>query len=250
MQFEALRVGELARRTGLTVRALHHYDEIGLLKPSLRTEAGHRLYDADDIARLQKIVSLRQLGFSLEEVRACLDRPGFSPLEVIGFHITHLREQIKLEQGLCERLETLACHLREAGEVSAEEFLQTIKEMTMMDKYYTREQREYLKKRAEEMGPERLRQGSQDWAELIALVRAEMEKGTDPAAPQVQALAKRWLDLVSQFTGGDPGIEQSVKRLWQEQGDNLAAQHGSEYDPRPVSEYIGKAIAALTRRPA
>jgi hypothetical protein len=119
----------------------------------------------------------------------------------------------------------------------------------MMDKYYTREQEEYLKKRAKEMGPERIRQGSQDWAELIGLVRAEMEKGTDPAAPQVQALAKRWMDLVNQFTGGDRGIEQSVKRLWQEQGDNLAAQHGSEYDPRPVSEYIGKAIAALTGRP-
>ncbi len=90
MAFEPLKVGELAKRTGLTVRTLHHYDEIGLLKPSLRTEAGHRLYDADDVARLQKIVLLRQLGFSLEEVQACLDRPGFSPLEVLGLHLTRL----------------------------------------------------------------------------------------------------------------------------------------------------------------
>jgi len=78
MPFEALKVGELARRTGLTVRALHHYDEIGLLRPSLRTEAGHRLYSEGDVARLQRVLSLRQLGFSLEEVRDCLDRP--SPL--------------------------------------------------------------------------------------------------------------------------------------------------------------------------
>ncbi len=62
-------------------------------------------------------------------------------------------------------------------------------------------------------------------------------------------MAKRRLDLVGRFTGGDPRIEQSVERLWQEQGDNLAAQHGSRYDPRPVSEYIGKAITALTGRP-
>jgi hypothetical protein len=75
-------------------------------------------------------------------------------------------------------------------------------------------------------------------------------KGTDPAAPQVQALAKRWLDLVNHFTGGDPAIEQSVQRLWQEQGDTLAAQDGPEYDPRPVSEYRGKAIAVSTGRPA
>jgi DNA-binding transcriptional MerR regulator len=63
MKFEALKVGELARRTGLTVRTLHHYDEIGLLNPSLHTEAGYRLYTAGDVARLQQVLSLRQLGF-------------------------------------------------------------------------------------------------------------------------------------------------------------------------------------------
>src|SRR3954452_18682683 len=102
MRFEALKVGELARRTGLTIRTLHHYDEIGLLKPSLHTESGHRLYTAGDVARLQQVLSLRQLGFSLEEVRACLDRPGFSPLEVLRLHVVRLREQIELQQKLCE----------------------------------------------------------------------------------------------------------------------------------------------------
>src|SRR5262249_28935324 len=105
MGFVALKVGELARRTGLTVRTLHHYDAIGLLKPSLHTEAGYRLYTAGDIARLQQVLSLRQLGFSLEEVRDCLDRPGFSPLEVIGLHLARLRGEIELQQKLCERLE-------------------------------------------------------------------------------------------------------------------------------------------------
>src|SRR5262245_33187006 len=117
MRFEALKVGELARRTGLTVRALHHYDEFGLLKPSLHTESGHRLYTAGDVARLQQVVSLRQLGFSLEEVANCLDRPGFSPLEVIGLHVARLREQIELQRKLCERLEGLAAYFRAAGEV-------------------------------------------------------------------------------------------------------------------------------------
>src|SRR4029079_12836591 len=86
MRFEALKVGELARRTGLTVRTLHHYDEIGLLRPSLHTGSGHRLYAAEVVARLQLIVWLRQLGFSLEQVRAALDRADFSPLEVIRLH--------------------------------------------------------------------------------------------------------------------------------------------------------------------
>src|SRR5437868_13948525 len=114
MRFEAVKVGELVRRTGLTIRTLHHYDEIGLLKPSLHTEAGYRLYTAGDIARLQQVLSLRQLGFSLDEIRDCLDRPGFSPLEVIGAHLARLREHVELQRKLCERLERLAVRLRAA----------------------------------------------------------------------------------------------------------------------------------------
>src|SRR3954469_1547237 len=108
MRFEPLKVGELARRTGLTTRTLHHYDEIGLLRPSLHTESGHRLYTAGDIARLQQVLSLRQLGFSLEEIAGCLDRPGFSPMEVIRLHVARLRDQIALQRRLCERLEAVA----------------------------------------------------------------------------------------------------------------------------------------------
>jgi hypothetical protein len=117
--------------------------------------------------------------------------------------------------------------------------------MTMIQNYYTAEQLEYLKKRRELVGEERMKQVPGEWAELIGEVRAEMEKGTDPLSPQVQALAQRWLALINEFTGGDAGIERSVGRLWKDQGDNLVAQHGAEYDPRGLSEYIGQAIAAV-----
>src|ERR687893_2480215 len=242
MQFEALKVGELARRTGLTVRALHHYDAIGLLRPSLHTEAGYRLYTAGDITRLQQVLSLRQLGFSLDEVRACLDRPVFSPLECIRLHIGRLREQVEMQRELCEKLEAIATHFRAAEEVSADEFLRVIERMTMIENYYTPEQLETIKKRGEQMGEEAIRQSQVDWAELIAQVRAEQEKGTDPEGPKVQALARRWMDLVNGFTGGDPGIAESLNRLWEEQGDHIVAQHKMENDPRDLSEYIDQAM--------
>jgi DNA-binding transcriptional MerR regulator len=244
MGFEALKVGQLAKRTGLTVRTLHHYDEIGLLKPSLHTEAGHRLYTAADVARLQLVVSLRQLGFSLEEVRDCLDRPGFSPLEVIRLHVARLREQMQLQRELCERLEAVAASFQTAGEVSADEFLRPIEVMTMIENYYTPEQLESFRKRreADPEGAEKLaRQGQADWAELLAEYTAEMEKGTDPAEPRLQALEKRRQALVNAFTGGDPAIEQNVKRLWMEQGDKLSAQFG--YHPK-LMEYLGKVAEA------
>src|SRR5438874_2339218 len=152
MRFEALKVGELARHTGLTIRTLHHYDEIGLLKPSLHTAAGHRLYTTADIARLQQVLSLRQLGFALEQVRGCLDRPGFAPLEVIRLQMARLREQMDLERELCVRLEALAGYFRAAEEVSADEFLRTIEVMTMVDNYYTPEQRKQFEEVGKQVG--------------------------------------------------------------------------------------------------
>ena len=75
-------------------------------------------------------------------------------------------------------------------------------------------------------------------------MRTQMEQGADPKSAKVQALAERWQEMVHYTTGGDPDIEQSLKRLWDEQGDALAAQYGPQYDPRPVFDYVTKAIAA------
>jgi DNA-binding transcriptional MerR regulator len=252
MRRDALKVGELARRTGLTVRTLHHYDQIGLLKPSLHSDAGYRLYSPADVARLQRVLSLRQLGFSLEQIGDCLDRPGFSPLEVIGLHLAGLREQIKMQQKLCKRLETLAGQLRSAGKVSADEFLHTISEITMLEtlqqKYFTPKQLKSFQAARDRLGPAQLEQKQEEWADLIAQLRTQVDRGTHPADPAVQALAKRWKDLIHFSTGGDPEVAQSIKRLWEEQGDTLAAQFGSKYDSRPVWGYVEKALTVTGNR--
>lgn len=242
----SLSVGDLAKLAGVSIRTLHHYDEIGLLRPSLHTESGHRLYTAADLARLQQVISLRQLGFSLEEVGACLDRADFSPVDVIRMHLARLREQIEMQKGLCERLESLAHYFSNgrAEEVSAEEFLQSIEVMTMIANYYTPEQMEYFRKRREEAsaaGVDIAQQGTADWSVLLADYKAEMEKGTDPADPKLRELEKRRQALVSAFSGGDAAIEQNLKRLWTEQGDKLCAQYGM--DPK-VMEYLGKIAEA------
>ena len=89
-----LQIGELGKQTGLSIRTLRYYDEIGLLMPSHRTEAEYRLYSEADIARLQQILSLRQLGFALKEIRQCLENPDFSLGNVINLHLARLQEQM------------------------------------------------------------------------------------------------------------------------------------------------------------
>src|SRR6516225_5345757 len=91
------KVGELARRTGLTVRALHHYDRMGVLSPSGRTGsnhgAGHRLYTTADVARLQQVLSLKLLGFGLEQIREYLSRSDYDPRQVVRLHLERVRGQ-------------------------------------------------------------------------------------------------------------------------------------------------------------
>lgn len=90
-------VGEVARHAGVTVRTLHHYEEIGLLVPSGRSSAGYRLYDHGDLERLQRILAYRELGFALDKVAAILDDPDTDPID-------HLRTQHAL---LTDRVEEL-----------------------------------------------------------------------------------------------------------------------------------------------
>jgi DNA-binding transcriptional MerR regulator len=73
---KTFRVGDVAAATGVTVRTLHHYDEIGLLVPSARSQAGHRLYGDADLRRLYRILALRGMGMPLSEIAATLDREG------------------------------------------------------------------------------------------------------------------------------------------------------------------------------
>lgn len=239
------KVGELAGRAGLSVRTLHYYDEIGLLSPSQRTDSGHRLYTAGDVVRLQRIKSLQHLGFTLREVRECLDRPDFPLERVVQLHLSELKERIELQRRLCDLLERVAARLRSGEEVSSGEFVDTVMEVIKMsenvEKYYTAEQLEYLEGRRREIGEEGIRQAEAEWAELIEQVRAEMEAGTDPSTGRVQALARHWMGLVNEFTGGDPGIERSVGNMW-EQEENI---HGVDTgEMREMMAYVSEAMAA------
>lgn len=242
------KVGELASRTGLTVRTLHHYDAIGLLCPSGRTESshnsGHRLYAAADVTRLHQILCLRQLGFGLEQIKEYMTRDDYDPRAVVRLHLADVRRKAAELHELGDRLQSLTEILDRADTASPEAFLDTIEAMTMIEKYYTPEQLKQLEDRRKAGGEEMeeaIRKGPQQWADLQAEVKSAMDAGVPPTDPKAQALAKRWFDLVSAFTGGDPGIFNALKKLYQNE-DNVAGMDVKAM--RPMQEYIEKARVA------
>ncbi|WP_084965602.1 MerR family transcriptional regulator [Thermoactinospora rubra] len=97
-------IGEVARRSGVSARMLRHYESLGLVRPTGRTEGGYREYSSEDIRRIFHIESLRSLGMSLREIGRALDDPGFKPSELVDDLIRQTRERIASETELLTRL--------------------------------------------------------------------------------------------------------------------------------------------------
>ena len=127
------KVGELASATGLTVRALHYYDQIGLLTPSRRSPAGHRLYDAADVARLYRISLMRRLGFPLDQIASVLENPEWQLAPAVDRHLSHTQDRAAVAARLCARLTSMAAELAKHANPSPEQLFSALEEMTMLD---------------------------------------------------------------------------------------------------------------------
>ncbi len=228
----AMKIGELAKQTGLSVRTLHYYDEIGLLSPSRRTDSEHRLYERQDIVRLQQILSLRQLGLSLKEIRDCLEQPNYSLSRTIDLHRSKLREQLSLSQKLLNRLDLIANELASDQAVTVENLIQTIEAITMTTQYFTPKQQKVL--------DVRLRLGEAEWQDILQQIRAEMNTGTDLISPRVRTLARRWLWHLNQLVQGDRDIYESLMQMYQNEG--AIAAWGMDSD---LFAYILRAIFSM-----
>ncbi|MGN7382695.1 MerR family transcriptional regulator [Paenibacillus sp. SAFN-117] len=116
------KVGELAKLTGLTIRTLRFYDQIGLFSPSAHSDSGHRLYNEADLSRLQQILSLKELGLSLEEIKSIVTGGHFSPLEIVSLQIARLKETIRIQQKLLAELEYVSNQMHLKQPVTVEDF--------------------------------------------------------------------------------------------------------------------------------
>jgi MerR family transcriptional regulator, thiopeptide resistance regulator len=234
-------VSQIGRRTGMSVRTLHHYEAKGLLEPARRSEAGYRLYGEAELKRLQHIVSLKALGFSLAEIRACLDADAPSLSQALTSQIGRLRETVVRQQELLSRLERVAQQAAHGEVIDTETLLASIEATTIMEKYFTPEQMQSIQRRGEELGPERIHAVEQAWPDVIAGMQAALKLDKDPASAEVQALARRWRSLVREFTAGDSGIQRSLGTMYKQE-PGVQAKTG--IDPA-LMDYACRAIKLI-----
>jgi MerR family transcriptional regulator, thiopeptide resistance regulator len=242
---EAMTVGRLAKAAGVSVRTLHHYDAIGLLTPSGRSEAGYRLYSASDVERLQQIRSLQALGFSLDQIHDVLTGRRHDLVEIIEWHLASIDEELGQLHRLRSRLSDLAATLHRNGTATSNDLLELMKEMTMVEKYYTPEQLETLANRREAYGDEAIRGFERQWEGLIARAKAARASGADPLSEPVLEIAREWSGLVNAFTGGDPGIHQAVQNVWGQE-TNMHGYDATEM--RDLITYLGPAMEKIGQK--
>jgi DNA-binding transcriptional MerR regulator len=238
------KVGEVARRTGISIRTLHYYDEIGLVSPSQHTDAGHRIYTDDDVQRLQQILILRSLGFSLEKIRQFLGAPtGSHMLDVIEQHMVRIRREIDDRHKVVTCLEKLADRLRLKQNMTIDEILNLMEALEMIDKYYTQEQLDELKSRADAIGEEGMKKAQDDWKALIEEIQIEMDRSANPEDESVQYLAQRWLALIQLFSGGNPTIGKSMQAMYSQEGAARASRGALN---EATMAFMSKAMQALS----
>jgi DNA-binding transcriptional MerR regulator len=190
-----LKVGELARHTGLTVRTLHHYDAIGLLAPSARSEAGYRLYNAADIARLHAVQALRLLGLPLAEIGGLLSGENGALPAILQRQMASLDQQIAQATALRERLGLLEQRLAEGAQPDLKDWLATLEQMTAYGRYFNPAEIRSLMANWKTVADR--------WPPLVAEVAALMARAVPANAPEVQPLAARWITLLGQWMDGN-----------------------------------------------
>ncbi len=227
---------------GVTVRALHHYDRLGLLCPG-RSGAGYRVYREGDLARLEQIVALKFLGLPLRQIRELLERDGRNLPAALRAQRTALEEKRRM-------LDHAIRAIRDAEQEATPALLKKIIEAIGMEdntnwteKYYSPEARAKIDARRPAWTPELQAQASKDWSELIADVEAAL--GEDPASDRVQALAGRWRKLLEAFTGGDAEVSAGLRKLYADQA-NWPGEFQQQMRPflkKEVWELMGRAMA-------
>jgi DNA-binding transcriptional MerR regulator len=238
---------EFAVLTGVTVRALHHYDRIGLLKPSRYSQSGYRLYRESDVARLEQIVALKFIGFSLKQIKDILRNGGGDLASTLRRQREAIEEKRKRLQQAVKAIQQAEYVIARKGQPGWELFTKIIEVINMQNnmdwskKYYSDVAQREIEKRAQTIGPEVIEQAQRDWVSLIKEVENAVAAKEDPASDKAQSLAARWSELVKGFTGGNSEIQTGLNQMYADRHNWPASM------PQPFGDEVQAFITAAMK---
>lgn len=252
------RVQQFSELAGVTVRALHHYDRLALLKPR-RTDSGYRVYSSSDLDRLERIVALKFLGLPLKQIKTVLDRDTRTLPAVLRSQRRALEEKRRRLDVAIEAIRDAEQTVQADGSPDASVIRRIIEVIEMQEnteyfrQFYSDEAWAELEKRRAGMTPE-MRQTAEDgtrrWMELFHDVEAAIAANADPSGERAQQLGQRWNGLVNEFTQGSAGINAGLQQVWANREQwpaNMQKQAGPFMDQR-VWAYMGKVFGSSQKR--
>lgn len=204
-----IKIGDLASMTGVTVRTLHYYDEIGLLKPVQVTEKGHRLYNMQSITQLYRIMAMKDMGFNLDETKDMIKSKDINVLKLVEIQISNVQEEIAQKQLLFSKLIKLKEKLKDNQNLSSEDFQEMIPYINLSaDKYFTKEQFDKLKDRLEDY--DSVKDTSSEWLDFITKLTYCYKNKLSSSDKMAKECINYWSHLTSNIIGKDEQMKDSV----------------------------------------
>ena len=245
---QSWKIGELANDTGLTVRTLHYYDELGLLKPSQETEGGHRVYTKTDLERLQKILTLKQLGFPLDKIKEAISNKKFSLKDATARLKTDIQKRKKELEDIEVRL-AKADKLQSGKESSTDSIVQLLSRMNLLDRHLSKEQLEWIKQHDLQFGPEALTELRDEWVMATEDLQSAINQKLSPSDWRTKAICMRWFGLACAMMGGSFDSPYDLKKI-AEADPKAALELGIPgADLKKVFEYVELVLAESRNSP-
>ncbi len=214
-------VKEFGKLTGVSVRTLHHYDKIGLLKPSGRMPNGYRVYTATDICKLEQIVALKFFGLSLSRIKD-LVRDKNSIYQQLLSQRKVVQEQIQQLQGIHQALQGVLGDYPAQQTVDWDNVIKLIKGYSMAEKItgswaekvFTQDQLQQFADLKKQYSQQEMEDYQERWQKLVATVQENLDQ--DPAGAVGKRLVTQWFNLVNEVYGDYPELREGVRRAYAE----------------------------------
>ncbi len=242
-------IKEFADLTKVTVRTLHFYDQIGLLKPSFQKDNGYRVYTDQDLLKLQQIVTLKFMGFSLEQIKDLLGRKGYEVVKSLKVQAEAVRDEIGRLQQASRAIEQVLRRLETGGRIDRKKLIHIMEVIQMGDdvkkawqeKFFTEAELKEFEEIGKKYTPEMMETYQRHWSELIEEIKNHLT--ADPAGKVAQSLAKRWVDLLNEGYGGHPQLKAKIGEAYKTGAIPAESRpFGSE-----VWDFIHKALAVAKK---